>query len=106
MLRIDPDKLKNLLGRSLIYQGISCQVIDILVDETALVLRDGRDHKVIHADQYGDASFRAPQTFTVAVLNNHRSSLNPDLPELAALDLLHASPSRPLEGEATEGEGV
>jgi hypothetical protein len=105
MLRIDPDKLKNLLGQSLIYQGLSCQVIDILVDETALVLRDGRDHRIIHADQYGDASFRAPQTFTVAILNVHQSGFNPDLPELVALDLLHGHSSRPLEGEATEGEG-
>ena len=102
MLRIDPEKLTNLLGQSLIYQGISCQVIDILVDETALVLRDGHDRKVIHADQYGDASFRAPQTFTVAVLNVHRSGFNPDLPELATFDLLHRHPDAPLE-EARKG---
>lgn len=106
MLRIDPDKLKNLLGQSLTYQGISCQVIDILVDETALVLRDGRERKVIHADQYGDASFRAPQTFTVAVLNVHQSRFNPDLPELAMLDLLHDHASRRPGQGAFEDEGA
>ena len=102
MLRIDPDKLKNLLGQSLLYQGIPCQVIDILVDELALVLRDGHDRKIIHADQYGDASFRAPQTFTVDVMNAHRSGFNPDLPELATLDLLHCHPTASV-GE--EGRG-
>jgi hypothetical protein len=98
MLHIDPEKLKNLLGQSLTYQGISCQVIDILVDETALVLHDGQARKVIHADQYGDASFRAPPTFTVAVLNTHRSEFNPDLPELAALDLLSRQSASSSEG--------
>jgi hypothetical protein len=93
VLRIDPDKLKALLGQSLLYQGIPCQVIDILIDEIALVLRDGQDRKIIHPDQYGDASFRAPQTFTVAVLNAHRSDFNPDLPGLATLDLLHSHPT-------------
>ena len=88
MLRIDFDKLKQLLGQSLTYQGIPCRVIEILADEPALVLRDHRDHKVIQPNQYGDAGDWLPRTFTVAVFNLRRDCFNPDLPELAAFDLL------------------
>ncbi|MFO1371801.1 MAG: hypothetical protein U1F42_05195 [Candidatus Competibacteraceae bacterium] len=88
MLHVDPDKLKNLLGRSIAYQGVPCRVIEILVEEPALVLQDNQDRKVIQANQYGDARCWAPQTFTVAILNARRDGFNPDLPELAVLDLL------------------
>ncbi|HRD65172.1 MAG TPA: hypothetical protein PKY50_03370 [Candidatus Competibacter sp.] len=88
MLRVDSDKLKILLGQSLTYQDMPCQVIEILADESALVLRDRHDHKIIHPNQYGDAGDRLPRTFTVAVLNTHRDGFNPDLPELATFDLL------------------
>jgi hypothetical protein len=87
MLRINPDKLKTLLGQTLTWQGIPCQVIEILVDEPALVLRDQDHRKVIHANQYGNAGDHLPKTHTVPLLNLRRERLNPDLPELAALDL-------------------
>ena len=88
MLRIDSDKLKTLLGQSLTYRDMPCQVIEILADEPALVLRDRHDHKIIQPNQYGDAGDWLPRTFTVAVLDTHRDGLNPELPELAAFDLL------------------
>lgn len=90
MLPLDPNKLKTLLGRSLNYQGLPCQVIEILIEEEppALVLRAGGDHKVIQPNQYGDAVGWAPQTFTVAVLDLRGDRFNPDLPELASFDLL------------------
>ncbi len=90
MLPLDPAKLKTLLGRSLNYQGLPCQVIEILIEEEppALVLRASDSSKVIQPNQYGDAVGWAPQTFTVAVLNVRRDRFNPDLPELAGFDLL------------------
>lgn len=90
MLPLDPNKLKILLGRSLNYQGLPCQVIELLVEEKppALVLRASDPSKVIQPNQYGDAVGWAPKTFTVAVLNVHGDRFNPDLPELASFDLL------------------
>ncbi len=89
MLHLDPGKLKTLLGCSLNYQGIPCQVIEILDQEQpALVLRDLRDQKVIQPNQYGDAGSWTPQLFTVALLNTDQDCFNLDLPELTALDLL------------------
>jgi hypothetical protein len=88
MLRVDSDKLKKLLDQPLTYRGMPCRVIEILADEPALVLRDRQAHKVIQANQYGDAGRWVPRTFTVALLDTGGDSFNPDLPELAALDLL------------------
>jgi len=87
MLQINPDKLKALLGETLVYRGLPCRVIEILADEPALVLCDQNPHKIIHANQYGDAGDHLPRTFTVPIFNPHRNCLNPDLLELAALDL-------------------
>lgn len=88
MPRIDPEKLQKLLGQILHYQGRPYQVIEILSEEPALVLRDRQDRKILQTNQYGNASGWAPQTFTVALLDAGRDRLNPDLPELAGFDLL------------------
>lgn len=88
MPRIDSNKLKALLDQSLTYQGINCQVIEILSDEQALVLRDCQNQKVIQADQYGDAGYRVARTFTVALLDPTGQHLNPDLPELLRFNLI------------------
>lgn len=88
MLHVTPDKLKTLLDQTLIYQGIPCRVIEILVDEPALVLCDQEHRRILQADQYGDAGDHLPRTFTVALFNPRRDRFNPDLPELAARDLL------------------
>jgi hypothetical protein len=90
MLPLDPDKLKTLLGRSLNYQGLSCRVIELLIEEEppALVLRASDNSKVIQPNQYGDAVGWAPHTFTVAVLDVRGDRFNPELPELAGFDLL------------------
>lgn len=89
MLRLDPDKLKILLGRSLNYQGTPCQVIEILGEEPpVLVLRDLRGTKVMQPNQHGDAGGWASPLFTVALLNVRQDGFNLDLPGLAELDLL------------------
>lgn len=87
MPHLDPDRLQILLGQTVTYQGLSCRVIDILVDELALVLRDGDDRRVLQANQYGDAGDHQPRTLTVALLNARGDGLNPELPELVAFDL-------------------
>ena len=88
MPNIDSDKLKQLLGCTLTYQAMDCQVIEILTDPPALVLQGRLERKIIQPNQYGDAGDRIIETFTVAVFNPHNTDFNPDLPELAGFDLL------------------
>lgn len=82
MLPLDPQRLKNLLGKHLIYQGRSYQVIDILPDH--LVLCDASGEREIQANQYGNAGEYQPRTVSVAVRNVRGDALNPELPTLAA----------------------
>ncbi len=80
---IHPDMLRQLIGRNLTYQGITCRVIEILAEGPQLVLQDCNEGKVIQTNQYGEANRRVPRVFTVPLLNPRRDGLNPALPELA-----------------------
>lgn len=85
---IHPEKLKPLLGQTVRYQGMTCEVIEILANPPALVLQGHQERKVIQPTQYGDAGDWIAETFTVALLNSRCDGFNPDLPELAGFDLL------------------
>ena len=77
---IHPDRLRQLIGRNLTYQGITCRFIDILAEGPQLVLQDCDAGKVIQTNQYGEANRRVPHVFTVPLLNPRRDGLNPALP--------------------------
>lgn len=84
MKRIDSPKLQALLGLRLTYRGVACRVVEILEEGPALVLEGCGDSRIIQANQYGEACRRAPQTFTVPLLNIRGDGLNPALLELAS----------------------
>lgn len=67
--------LQSLIGRGGEYEGVPCQVIDVLADGPALVLGRLGAGGIIQADQHGDARRRVPQTYTVPL----RSALGADL---------------------------
>lgn len=85
MSSIEPAKLKQLLGRHFVYRGISCRVIEVLDDESALVLQDCADPRSIQINQYGEPSRRAPRVFTVPLFNIRGDDFNPALPGIAEL---------------------
>ncbi|MCP5419281.1 MAG: hypothetical protein H6969_02135 [Gammaproteobacteria bacterium] len=82
---IDPERLRKLLGQPLIFQGLPYQVLDVIEEGPALVLRDARARKTIQANQHGEPSRWVPHTVTVAVLNDRRDDWNPALADLPAL---------------------
>ncbi len=61
------EDLHKMIGRQVRYDGILYEVIEILDDEHALVLKDSENHTTIQADQHGEAHRRVPQTITVHV---------------------------------------
>ena len=88
MLHLNRERLKTLLGERVTYRGLACQIIDILEDELALVLHDLADQRILQANQYGDAGEHQPRTMTVKLLNVRGDRLNPEVPELAAFNLV------------------
>lgn len=76
--------LHALLGREVVYDGVHCQVIDVLADGPSLVLSRLGSRGVIQADQYGDARRRVPQTYTIPLRSLIEDDLHPVVRALAS----------------------
>jgi len=69
-------QLRSLIGRSLVYGGHSCQIIEILESENALVLRCEDSERIIQANQFGEATRRVKRHHTLPLFDEHQA-LNP-----------------------------
>lgn len=70
------EDLKSLLGRTLTYQGEKCTIIEVLQSENTLVLQCDKRQPTIQANQFGDASRRAPNYHSLPFFLEH-GALNP-----------------------------
>ena len=70
------EDLQSLLGCTLMYQGESCIIIEVLQTENTLVLQCDKRQPVIQANQFGDANRRAPNYHSLPVFDEH-GALNP-----------------------------
>ncbi len=59
--------LRRLIGQPVHYDGLPCQVIELLEDGPALVLRGTDRHAEVQEDQYGNPSRLVSATFTVPI---------------------------------------
>ena len=78
------DQLRNMIGLRMYHQGILCQVIEVLEDGPSLVLQSIAEAPTIQPNQHGEATRRAPVTYTIPVLNEEHTELHPSF---LALDL-------------------
>jgi hypothetical protein len=69
-------QLRALIGRTLIYSGQSCRIIEILDRENALVLRCEDSERVIQGNQFGEATRRVQRCHTLPLFDEQQS-LNP-----------------------------
>lgn len=83
-ITITLEQLRGMIGLRVVYQGRHCQVIEVLEQETELVLQIEED-ETIQADQYGDARRHVPTTITIPVLTADRREIHP---RFLSLDLL------------------
>lgn len=74
----------SLAGTAVRFRGRLHWVIEVLVDEPALVLSPVEDAREIQADAYGHARRQAPALVTVPVFAGPAGELHPDF---LALDL-------------------
>lgn len=82
------EHLRELIGLKVRHQGSQWEIIEVLEDGPALVLRDCEMHTVIQADQHGEAHRRVPNTTTIPLFDQDGVDLNP---ALLNLDLLSHS---------------
>lgn len=82
-------EMSRLLGEHIVYEGVPCEVIDVLIEGPSLVLarRDGAE-SVIQRDEHGDPRRRVPRTYTVPLQSEITPDLHPVVLRLAAEDQL------------------
>lgn len=78
--------LHDLVGRRLVYDGVACQVIDVVHDGPFVVLSCDATVGVIQANQFGEARRRVPQTYMIPLWSQVRDDLHPVLRELLSVD--------------------
>lgn len=81
---ISLSQLRGMIGQQVMYQGHSCIVIEVLEQETELVLQI-EEHHTIQPNQYGEARRLAPGTITIPVLSADKTELHASF---LALELL------------------
>jgi hypothetical protein len=69
-------QLRALVGHTLQYGGHTCQIIEILDHENALVLRCEDSERVIQGNQFGEATRRVKRHHTLPLFDEH-AGLNP-----------------------------
>lgn len=77
-------QLRGMIGQQVLYQGHRCVVIEVLEQDTELVLQI-EEHHTIQPDQYGDARRLVPGTLTIPVLTVDKTELHASF---LALELL------------------
>jgi hypothetical protein len=81
------EHLRDLIGLKVKHQGSHWEIIEVLEDGPALVLRDCEMHTVIQADQHGEAHRRVPSTTTIPLFDRDGGDLNPALLDLDLIDM-------------------
>ena len=68
-------QLRGMIGQQVLYQGQRCLVVEVLEQDTQLVLQF-EEQQTIQPDQYGDARRLVPDTVTIPVLSPDRRELH------------------------------
>lgn len=74
-LDVTLSSLRSLIGRKLELGGEQCQIVDVLEDSPALVLKVVGQNS-IQPDQWGDAHRRTPETITIDVFERDGQTLD------------------------------
>lgn len=85
---ITVEKLRTLIGHEVEFEGISCQIIEILEDAPALILQHQGTLHTIQADQHGEAHRRVPATITIQVYDQQGVDLHADFHALNLMERL------------------
>ena len=71
------EKLRQLIGRQVAYQGNTCRVIELLEPERVLVLRCEGNSRHIQPNQFGEASRRVQKCISLPVFDDESGELLP-----------------------------
>lgn len=72
------EQLRSLIGLRMYHQNVLCKVIEVLEDGPCIVLQSLETMQNIQPNLHGDATRRAPTTYTISVLNPEKTELHSD----------------------------
>lgn len=75
-LDISIEQLRSMIGLQVMYNHVTCRIVEILEDGPTLVLEDLELRRKIQPDQHGEAHRIVPKTYTVAVLSPDRTEFS------------------------------
>ncbi len=64
------EELHAMIGQCVTFEGVYCQVVEVIEDGPSLVLEDLEAHVGIQPDQHGEAHRRVPKTYTIRVYSS------------------------------------
>ena len=70
-------ELYQYIGKTIVHDGTSCQLIEILEDGPSLVFQCPGQKSTIQTSQHGDALRRTPDTYTVPLISSIQQDLHP-----------------------------
>lgn len=65
-------QFRQLIGRRVIHRGRHCTVIELLEQESALVLEEHAEGVTLQDNQYGNPGRRVTQTYTIPLFDEER----------------------------------
>jgi hypothetical protein len=77
-------QLRRLIGQPVVYRGSSCHVIEVLSENSTLVLKDNGCNTEIQDNRFGEPNRSVPQTHLIPLLLD--GDLNPEFYALGLLD--------------------
>lgn len=81
-MAIDMEQLYALVGQRVVYGGRHLMVVDVLTEGPSLVLNEPEGAGQIQRNRFGEASRRAPTSWTIPVLDPATGEIHPLLREL------------------------
>lgn len=92
------ERLKQLVGTELRYQGMRCMLVEVLDEPAVAVLRPIGAAPVIQADNFGQPMRHAPPLFELPVFAPDGTSLSAELQLVSVPDEIPATNSTPPTG--------
>jgi hypothetical protein len=81
-INITLSQLRGMIGQTVILKSKLYLVIEVLEQNTELVLQGKQEETAIQSNQHGDAHRRVPETLTIPVLTADKTRLHPSFLEL------------------------
>lgn len=81
-INITLSQLRGMIGQTVILENKHYLVIEVLEQNTELVLQGKQDETSIQSNQHGEAHRRVPETITIPVLTADKTRLHPYFLEL------------------------